>query len=408
MNSIDAIKLGINKGKKIRKARRIININLLVILVIMTSFTTAVNVSPSFASSMSEFPILKDIVDFIHIGSGYKEVYERGYYQEGYTILEDDKHTLKLESYFYSSERINLIINLNNLEKDYMYMLEDLKIFNDKSEVLHASSINAIFDDSETFNVHLDNFDDIEEESRIIFSVSKRKIRNRDNDFTLVYENIELNLKKTVDLESKEIELNESFSSGDIKFNFNNLIISPSKMSLEYEVESDSMKFFGFNEIYFKSKEAKYEKIYGLNGLHDSNFYTTSFVSPYFIDDRNLILVINGYSAIPIENSEILVDLKNKRIVSENLDEIRFVKIKEKNDEYILILESDVGINLAVKSEHSTSGAASFIDDKIIYEYKLNKASITSDTILLEVTNYTNLIEFNKIIEIKGNGNVND
>ena len=88
---LDALEKGISKGKKAHKNKKIININIIAVVLIIATFSVSVNISSAFAASMKDIPILGKIVEFVRIGSGYEDAARNGLFSDGETLLEDDR-----------------------------------------------------------------------------------------------------------------------------------------------------------------------------------------------------------------------------------------------------------------------------------------------------------------------------
>lgn len=176
-------------------------------------------------------------------------------------------------------------------------------------------------------------------------------------------------------------------------------------MNLTVNVISDSMVFYNFRLIYFKSEEEIDKPI--SNGLTKSgdtdSGYTYYFESSYFDSSKPLILVIEGIYALTKENSTIVIDTVIKKVIRDIDKNIKFKYIEERGDDYYLHFEgaTDQTVGFSkYNGEYIKEVATRRLENPKEYTLKVEKKYVTGSIIEIEFWEYPNEVEFTTEITI--------
>lgn len=430
MNSIDkndilnALESGIKRGKRKRRIKKVININLLALVIIMMAFSVSVNVSSAFASSLKDIPVIGKIAEFVRIGSGFKNVAERGYYSKGDILIDDGNFIISVEGYYFSDSDINIVISLDGaLKEETSYNFNNVRIFDTDMKKLsgyslgygpfggingcQASTITVSQKEGLLPGEIIIMFDITERTQNVTEFIGDGPPADYYDDFISIYSDISVNLNKQTKLDNIVKTLDKSFEVNDISIKLKDLIITPVTMDMTLSIDSDSMSFYGFRKMHFKSDADFY---YGIaNGLSRTinplTFdYIYFFNSSYFDGEIPLTLVIDGIYALPKDNSTVIIDVEEGRIIKSIDDRLTFEGIDDSSDEYFYIFFSGTAnevVEFAQYNDHAFKETMiSSGKERIKYTLKCEKKYINDSKVEISFWNYPNEIKFYKEIII--------
>lgn len=412
------LEIGIKRGRKAKRKQKIINSNIIAVMLIALIFSVSVNVSSTFASSLIDLPVIGKIVDFIRVGSGFKEVAERGLYVSGDTIIKDDDYELSIDGYYYSDNNLNIILRLDgNLDDNRNYMFDNVEVLSVDFVKLSGNSIDyGRFNKEKDYAISIINIsmeDLLPEDVVLRFNITNNLIGEAISIYDdttgkiedeYLFEQLEVHLEKQVKELNRTFSINKKIEGHDIQIDFKELVVTPTTMNLKVDIKTDSMRFYDFETIYFESKNKTYQIISGgkTRSGNQENGYTYYFKSNYF-DGEPLTLVIEGILALPVNQSTIVIDLDTNEIVSTIDEKLTLMKVKENKNSYFLHLTSslDEDFGFSKYDGNYFKSSATMTDDKIKeYVLELDKSLVKNSEIEIDFWKYPHLLQFNESIEI--------
>ena len=260
MNSFEienALKKGVNRGKKARKRTRVININIISVIAIFLAFSISVNISGTFASSISGIPVIGKIADFVRIGSGFTEVAERGFFSQGETIISDENYKISIEGYYFSDKNLNIIIRVDGkFNEDYIYEISNVDLLKEDGSKMSGGFLSyGCLDLTDGYGIASIVANQVEEnfpeELTLCFDFAYTSYNKTQREATILYENLKVPLKRQMIEENIKITIEETVEVEDIQMDIISLSITPTIMELVIKVESEKMVFYGFDSLYF-------------------------------------------------------------------------------------------------------------------------------------------------------------
>lgn len=419
---LNALENGIKKGKKAHKTRKVMNLNVIVLALIIVTFSISVNVSSAFAASMKNIPILGEIVDFVRLGSGFNDAAENGYFIEGDTIIKDDDYEVSIEGYYYSDKNMNIVIKLAGKQiDDFGYDISDVDFLDDSLNKIFVGSTGYgsvnITEDYATANIVVNQREGIlPDEMLLRFSIRKQPLtytespvqnssEDIDIEYDYLYEGLQVKLIKQFNEETTEFSIEQDIDVNDMLIKFKKLTLTPTTMNLEVDIESESMQFYNFKSIYFKSGNKIYNKI--SNGVTSSgsveNGLTYYFETSLFDDAESIELIIDGIYALPKNNSSIFIDIKENKTVYSIDDQLIFERVEDTGKFFTFYFTGGEGQQVQFKSingERIFSSEGGFHNDYTEYYIKIEKELVTKSLVKIDFYKYPNEIEFHKEIVI--------
>lgn len=384
-----ALETGIAKGKRARNRTRGVKNSVSMFSLLLISFTILVNVSGTFADSLIDIPIIGDIVEWVHIGSKYEEVAEKGYFEKGDILYTDDELTVALIAYYYSDYEINMYLKIETDKKHYS--VEGIELLDQEDHVLDGGCYSyGGFNDDGIANIEVDMIDQNLPENIVV--ALDLKIGDDDRIFKAELE------KKISDM--VKINVDESFEAHDLTIHIKDMEITPTSLNLEMDVISENMMFYDFHDIYIKTDQGVYPRI--SSGITRSGNMETGmtyfFKTPYFDDYESIEIIIDGMDALPVEKSTIVIDLDKEEMIKQADDKIKFIGIKSNR----LIFESDVeGISFSsYDGNYFSEKAYMTSEDSYRFELKIDR-HLVDHMIEIDFSDYPNLLPFKEIIKVK-------
>ncbi len=404
---INSLMIGINKGKRAKHMKRVSQSILTLFLVVFTSFSVMVNVSSSFADSLIDIPVIGEIVELIRIGSGYEEAAEKGMFEKGDIVYQDEDYTLSLIAYYYSDQDLNLFFKLDH-ELEGRYAITNFELLDEKMNKIEGGSFGyGSFNDDNIENIDVNMVDRrLPDTLTVRFDITRNSQRESFKDDDIIIDDISVNLEKKIKDVSNLKTFKKVIKHDSIDFEFLTLEITPTTMNLQLNVSSEDKVFYDFKEIYIESGDHRYERI--SDGLVRSGDMTSGmtyyFKTPYFDDYESFEIVIDGIYVLPLDQSTILIDLEKKEMVKGIDEKISFLGIKETTTGYTVRFEGNVDerVSFSQYNGHYFS-STSTMSTETSREYHLEvEKEFLEDTIIeVNFSFYPNEIEMNKTIIIE-------
>lgn len=417
-----AIESGIKKGRNARRMNKILKVNGYLLSVLLISFCALVNFSSSFADSLIGIPVIGDIVELVRFGSGYEEVAERGYFTEGDVFYEHDGKKLEVEAYYFSERKLNIILKGTGFNEDIDIRIESYDMTDENGEKINQyfASTGALRHNGknhtgtlviereielpETLYLELE-WHTYDTSMRISHNDENRDEKREERNFDTIKSNI--TFYRNVFETSKVYSVNEKIEGENINFIVGDLMITPTTMNLEVDVETEGMKFYGFEEIYFLADGKKYPAISSgvvSSGDVDSG-YVFYFESFYFEDPSDIKLVVDSYRAIDEKYTQVNIDLTGEIKPEFYGDYIHEFEIIEKNHYYELVFSIDENNRLSISDYNGVDIRAfgtTFDEDEYAKKYfEILKENIEGTDITITFSDYPEVIQLNKEIKVK-------
>ncbi|MCH4887080.1 DUF4179 domain-containing protein [Acidaminobacter sp. JC074] len=404
---LESLQVGINRGKKAYHFKRASQGVLTVFAVMFMSLALMVNVSPSFADSLIDVPVIGEIVKLVRIGSGYEEVAEKGMFEKGEVIYEDESYKLSLLAYYFSDKDLNLYFTLESDNEDY-HAITNFEMLDENMDFIKGGSIGFdAFNDEGLTNIEVNMIDHtLPDTLTIKFDLTRDDKRGRFGDDYIYLEDLSLKLKKKVKDVSNMIDISETVHHENMNFDFISLEITPTTMNLQMDVSSDDMVFYDFKKIYIKSGENVYERISdGLvrSGNMESGM-TYFFKSPYFDSYKDFEIVIEDVYALPIDLSYVEIDLENNEMIKGSDDKLEFIGVSKSADIYTVKFKSsgDERVGFSQYDDHHFSSIGTmYLDEGREYHLEVEKENLDDEKILIDFNHYPNTVEMKKSIRIE-------
>ena len=372
---------------------------------------------------MIEIPVIGEIVDFIRIGSGYEKAVEHGYFEHGDVIAENDQYKLTIEGYYFSDYKINVIFKLESDDEDGWFNYSKIKLYDEEmnaveygtysydplkidegeavSQFEFAYMADGVLPDKLTMHFDLSKKTGVEDAVAITDEHQTPEYTRQ-----VVFEGLEYTLKKKVIDQEVKVSIDENFEKSEIKFHIKELLVTPTTMNLEVIVNSETMEFYDFENIYFKSANEKYPRISNgtIRSGDNTMGYTYYFETSYFEFDEPLTLVIEGINALLKSESTVKVDLE-QGVMLENIDEhMVLVEVEETCEAYYVHFEGskneEIGFSKYNGNHFMETGTSNSENSKEYY-VKVDKDKLEGSVIEIDFWAYPNTIELEKEIIIE-------
>ncbi len=404
---INSLMIGINKGKRAKYMKRVSQSILTLFLVVFTSFSVMVNVSSSFADSLIDIPVIGEIVELVRIGSGYKEAAEKGLFEKGDMVYQDEDYTLSLIAYYYSDQDLNLFFELDHKLEGH-YAIINFELLDENMSKIEGGSFGyGGFNDDNIENIEVNMVDrKLPDTLTVRFDMTRNNKNASFKDDDIILENISVKLEKKIKDVSNLKVINKVIKHDDMDFEFLSLEITPTTMNLQLDVSSDERVFYEFKEIYIQSGDNKYERI--SDGLVRSGDMTSGmtyyFKTPYFDDYESLEIVIDGIYVLPLDQSTILIDLEKEEMIKGIDEKLSFLGINESATGYTVRFEGNVDerVSFSQYNGHYFSSRSTMTSDtEREYHLEVEKELLEDTIIEVNFSFYPNEKEMNKTIIIE-------
>lgn len=330
----DYIRSGIRKGKKTTRPP-FWRIGMVAASILLIIFLTTIRVSPAFANYVSTIPGMERIVELIRHNKGIMSAVENDYLQEVGITREEDGVSLTIDAIivdetqmlvFYTIESDSNLssINLSNIKlhsQSGKELGEYGMSYGSHSEVRKGEKVSG------ELKVTYPDGMIVPEKFSLETGISMNEIEMINGlDFP-----IEVDMDKFSAI-TKEFAIDKSVEAGGQSIYFEKMEIHPTRIALFLEYDkSNTHEIFRFDDIALEDEKGN-QWISDGSSSTDDNKIVMYFESNYFSEPQQLDLVFSSFTALPKNELEVVVDLKEERFIKAPSDE-RFKKVwLEKGD----------------------------------------------------------------------------
>lgn len=348
---------------------------------LLITFIMAINISPTFAATLERVPGVSRLVDLFKLDSGIETVYELGYMQE-INKFSMNKH-VKFTVNYAAIDRRNLVIAYT-IESDENYsqiVADQLSVSGENSgwQGIAEKKFITMHSPGKWTGVaqleHID-FSQIEKNSETINIEFLSMSGLTDNGWEVIKGDWNVSFKMDKHLLQANPFIwqnNKEYAIGDNIIRVNRISIYPTTTEVEIDVLGKDLKSIdGFKNIHMKDGAGNKYKLITANEFvsEDKLTYKLQFESSYFAKTKELQLVWEGLYLRDKNKRNIVVDLKNRRILDDgglgvvlknSMEEVvRYAKIsggiqEQKNIKLDLLVSKDSIINQEFTSYFSSN-----------------------------------------------------
>ncbi|WFD10070.1 DUF4179 domain-containing protein [Tepidibacter hydrothermalis] len=369
---------------------------------------------------------------------GIEMAIKSGFIQNVGKFQEKDKLEFIVDNIIVDKKRIVVFYTIKN-KGDHKYIKNlDYELYNEKGEKIgEYSSGSKYYDD-----INLNKVKRIHDSFQLIFSEEIKipsqinmdikveeskynkqqydRLDNQDNsknskDSYSYSFNIPID-KERFDLKEISYDINENIDIKGQKIFIDNLTVYPttSILNIKYDKEN-TMKIFRIEDLKLVDSSEEYTN--GIDGVisysKDEDTQSLYFKSNYFKNDKELYIKGSGINAIEKDKVNVVVDIKNKKLLKAPDSKLKLKEISDEKDSfmreknsYVLEFEYDKDISFSFEfkdekgnSFHADSVANSENENyKEIY-YMIPKNIEYESPIILKINNYPNSI--NRTFKVK-------
>ena len=340
--TIDILK-GMKRGRKVRTIKK--SIPICSLGTIFLAFFLTVNTSISFAEAMRNIPVIKDFTNIILVNEGIKYALDEGYIQYVNKSCEIDGVKVTITRIIGDKRKLifGYTVEGERTDKDSYLGLRNLKI----KDAGNNEDIKAMYGYG-TGDYKKDGLKPLKNER--YFSLENVESCKMPKEIIIIFDGI-INHSKFIDGEEEEIsdsefkipiELEEKIINvepevyevkklvelGEQELYIDEIKVYP--MTIELMVDrsvNDVDKLVWLDNCYIEDEKGK---IFTLSSgsEYEKGKYIMSFNGGAYKKSKELILYSNGMYYNPKEKREIILDLKNKKLVSGEEYGIQFDDIK--------------------------------------------------------------------------------
>lgn len=346
---LDNVVLHARKRMKRRKHLQLFFYGPTVMLVtVLVLFVASVNMFPKFALACDKIPVLEEFVKVVCFSETITTALENKYYQEVDYKKTQNGVTLEIKYLIADERSVCVFYKIMSKEKgDYYFQPELYNTVGDK--INGYVSFTGTQGKYKLIEIY---FKDKKLPEKILLS---GEIKSAFDNKSVTEMSSEIQIDQSKIAPSKEIEINKEFILGQEKYKIEKAVMSP--LSLQFVVVGDSGNRKRLSSLDFYVQDENGRK-YELNRMEVNelgsrlNYYTGS---PYFNKTKELTMIIAGASFGAGRETEIAVDLLNKK--ASNLPD--FVELKD-------ISYENQGTTLTFTVQNSSLSHEQFLPD----EYK--------------------------------------
>jgi len=343
-----AILQGFERAKleqvKIKK-RRIRKYSILVVAaLLLITLATSIRVSPAFANAVGSLPGMERIVSLIQFDKGFTAAVENNYYQEIGISQSQKDATLTIDGVVADEERMLIFYTTKNLEGSGEMRAQRIWMYGEAGKELPIGGIsygndNKSESDSSLYHGTIDmSFQEKLKESKFEIKMSFEDDHEK-YDFNLKFE-----IEPAKD-SGKTIHVNKTVSIEGQKITVKEITITPLRVAIHIQKDpANTMKIFEIKDLALKNEKGELwtSTKNGLLASHLSEDEQILYLeSNYFDQFKKLTLTMSKVQAMPKEESYILVDTKNKKILKQP-SENYFSSIDVVDQNQQLVLQSTV------------------------------------------------------------------
>ncbi len=360
------IEKGIQQNKKHEKTqlrKRIITMSACFVLIL---FLSSIRMSSVIASYVINIPGLDYIVKLVSHDKGLQMALENDFIQPiGISDTHEDI-TLTVDGIIVDEGRMVIFYTVENNGDHPFLQLRNVELKNDSGEALSVSltyggfvsNFNEERKKSERIEINLQQENELPDIATLLVNFSearqtweaysleqanigKKNIDDRDR-FTELEStwkiDIPINKEKFKNL--KEIySINKAITVHNQKIDIQQLVIHPTRMELDvvYD-ENNPLKIFSIDNLRITDEKGEWKGIVnGTTATHlNDNKKRHYFQSSYFSYPKKLYLEGDGIYALGKDQLEVVVDLKNEKLLKSPVDGIKLLAVVPQDEQYLL------------------------------------------------------------------------
>jgi uncharacterized protein DUF4179/uncharacterized protein DUF5643 len=291
-------------------------------------FIFIVNVSPTFATYLSEIPGFETLIKIISFDKGLTDSVEHGYAQKINKSCKNKDIEFSIDDIIFDKRSLIITYSIKTKEEYDWLVVKNFEMFDDKKNKVSYPSHRPIYNDSESNNINkgIMEFDYFKNTnyvpSKLKFQCSSlqgRKISENNMEIIDGEWNVEFEIDGSMIkyAEPKVYNIDKKIEFDKININFEYMKIYPTSIDIKYFVDTDGDYICeGFKDMYIEdNKGNKYRHTGGTEMKTDSGILT--FEGNYFENPKALTLKCDGVYLKPREDEYIVVDLENKKVIDD-------------------------------------------------------------------------------------------
>ncbi len=309
----------------------------------------SIRVSPVFASYVSQIPGLEKIVQLINYDKGLKLAVENEFMQPIGASDEHEGIKLTIDGIIIDESQMVVFYTLENKSEYEEIYVANPRFYDEFNEPVIASISQDYYYSEEKQEVIKERIDIIfTEETTIpdmIYLETKMGIGHERQNTNLLGSTwkIQLPIDKSKFEGLKEVyHLNKEIEIEGQKIIFKSVTVHPTKIAVEVVYDNNNSKqIFGFDDLVIVDETG--EELSNPNGVIGfgsplgSDTHTIFLQSNYFNKPKDLFLKFTSVKALEKDKLEIIVDLKEKKLLKSPDDRVSLTDIRQENGETKLI-----------------------------------------------------------------------
>ncbi len=430
-NIDDYIESGIQKGKCYKKRKQRSIISLLSSIAVIFLFVTSIKVSPAFANTVKSIPGMEAIVKMIEGDQGLEDAIKNEFIHEVDVKSKHDDVVFTVERMIVDQARILLFYSIEASNRYNFPHLKDVMFHDENGEDLEVSfsysdpNESVDFQKEEKMNGKISiNLHDENVPSTLLVSA---KIVNTEEHFDTPDKgevlagtwNLEIPIQKEWYENTREIiQLDKKVSMKEQTIHLNKVVIDPTLIGLDVQFDkNNSNQLFAFEDLRIVNENGEiWDRIQnGIVSTGSENHFTLFFQSNYFTKPEELYLVGSMIRSLNKEEREVVVDVKEEKLLQapddgrlqlkeinkeQNNIQLVFHVEKAEPDQMISELFDHIPTNMDEDTEVSIGFSSLDGTKNFEYLYTIHNPKIR-DKIVLKITDYPNRIKDPFKIRIK-------
>jgi hypothetical protein len=351
------IRAGMSQGQVRRTRFRTARFASMAASLLLAAFLLSVRVSPTFAAYVGQIPVLDSIVKLVNYDKGLQLALENEFIQPVGVSDEHDGIKVTVDGIIVDETRMLIFYTIEN-KGDYGRINISRFNFNDEESWIRGLSYGSPdFDEKRKtqqgkVDVSFNERANIPEKINVSFQLAALNKRNASDppsarvgdehptpygdSFDTTWD-IPISIDKAKFEGLKEVyEINQTVRVQGQSITFKSLTVHPTRAALEVEYDpNNSKKIFRYDDIRLVDENGEdFGTITsGIGGRgNGENGEILYFQSNYFKKPKQLYIQANEYSALDKDQLEVLVDLKEEKLLKRPDDRLTLDKIQYGSD----------------------------------------------------------------------------
>lgn len=313
-------------------------------LIIFTALISSVNIFPSFADTLKGVPLISSIVDMFRLDKGIEDLYKKGCIPEINKSSYDNGIKFTINYAIMDKKRLIMAYTIEGDENYNDLYLGHIAVQSGKNKFYqpaHKKYIGKFKDGKAAGVVEILNFsqsapkEDIEHIKVICSNMYDKNGESKciDGNWTVSF-NLDKNVSK---LEQKIYNIDSITRIEDYEIKINSAEVYPSITEMQIEVSGkDTNLIRGFKNMRLEDEVGnKYDILSTLDiGVEKNRIYNIDFESSYFSKGKELHLVIDGIYIDNNTRKNIVLSLKDGKLMDDSGFNIEYMGSKDQKYEY--------------------------------------------------------------------------